>query len=88
MSCRWLCALFAAALAALPLPAGACSVCFGDPASPVAQGVVMGVVALLGVVLAVLGGFAAFFVYIARRASSGSAPTKPTTETPQNSDSL
>jgi hypothetical protein len=81
MNWRWLYFLFALALGVLPSPALACSICFGDPGSPVAQGVVMGVLALLGVVLAVLGGFIAFFVYIARRASSTAARATESSET-------
>lgn len=62
--------LFALSLAALPQQAAACSVCFGDPNSPAAKGLAMGVIALLGVVLAVLGGFTAFFIFLARRAAA------------------
>ena len=61
-------AVFGLLLALLLQPASACSVCFGDPASPAAKGLAMGVVALLGVVFVVLGGIAAFFIYLARRA--------------------
>jgi hypothetical protein len=73
--------LFALALAVLPPTADACSICFGEPGSPVAQGVVMGVLSLLGVVLAVLAGFVAFFIYIARRASSAASPAVEPSET-------
>jgi hypothetical protein len=69
MNARWFYLLLALALGTVPGNAFACSVCFGDPASPVAQGVVMSVLALLGIVVTVLGGFAAFFIYIARRSS-------------------
>jgi hypothetical protein len=51
----------------------ACSVCFGNPESPLAQGVGWGVVSLLGVVLSVLGGIAGFFVYLARKSAAVSA---------------
>jgi len=50
-----------AACAGILLPAGrtlACAVCFGDPESPMARGVVMGVVVLIGVVGFVLLGVA------------------------------
>lgn len=47
----------------------ACSVCFGDPDSDLTKGLNAGVLALLIVVSMVLAGFAAFFVFIARRAS-------------------
>jgi len=52
---------------ALPNVASACSVCFGDPTSPASKGLAWGVFALLGVVLLVLGGFTAFFIFLARR---------------------
>ena len=65
--------LFLLLLAVLPPHAAACSVCFGDPTSPAAKGLAMGVIALLGVVLVVLGGLAAFFIYLARRAAATEA---------------
>ena len=80
MNARWFYLLVATAVAALPGTAPACSVCFGDPSSPVAQGVVMSVLALLGIVVTVLGGFAAFFIYIARRSSSTPAPPTESAE--------
>jgi heme/copper-type cytochrome/quinol oxidase subunit 2 len=76
----WL-AMFLALLAALPQRAAACSVCFGDPNSPAAQGLAMGVIALLGVVLLVLGGVSAFFIYLARRAAATDATTQSETNT-------
>jgi hypothetical protein len=49
-------------------PAAACSVCFGDPNSPLTHGVEMGVWFLLGVILLVQAGFGIFFfVYLRRR---------------------
>lgn len=78
--------VFFALLAALPQPAAACAVCFGDPASPAAQGLAMGVVALLAVVLVVLGGVTAFFIYLARRASAADAGTLA--ELPNRPDTL
>ena len=65
---RWPVALLTALMLAVPRAALACPVCFGQSDSPMAQGVNMGVYFLLGVVVAVLAGFAAFFVYLARRA--------------------
>jgi len=65
---RWLVALLTPLMLAVPRAALACPVCFGQSDSPMAQGVNMGVYFLLGVVVAVLAGFAAFFVYLARRA--------------------
>jgi len=43
-------------------------VCFGQSDSPLAKGVNMGVLFLLGTITAVLIGFASFMVYLARRA--------------------
>ncbi len=65
---RWPVALLAALMLAVPRAALACPVCFGQSDSPMAQGVNMGIFFLLGVVGVVLAGFAAFFVYLARRA--------------------
>jgi hypothetical protein len=50
-------------------PAAACSICFGDPNSPLTKSAEMGVWFLLAVILAVEGGFGLFFfVYLRRRA--------------------
>lgn len=76
----WL-SVFLLLLAALPQRAAACSVCFGDPTSPAAQGLAMGVLALLGVVLFVLGGLVAFFIYLARRAAAIEATNQAETNT-------
>lgn len=46
----------------------ACSVCFGDPGSPMSKGAMAGVAFLLGVVLFVLAGIAVTGVTWARRA--------------------
>jgi hypothetical protein len=59
------CAFFAA----LAQNAAACAVCQGEAGSPMVDGLAWGVIALLGVVLLVLGGFAAFFIFLARRAA-------------------
>src|SRR5688572_32139250 len=52
----------------LPQTASACAVCFGDPDSPWSKALNWGVLALLAVVLMVLGGIAAFFIFIIKRA--------------------
>jgi hypothetical protein len=52
----------------LPNVGSACAVCFGAPDSQIAKGVSWSVLALLGIVMIVLGGFVAFFIYIAKRA--------------------
>jgi hypothetical protein len=60
--------LFTAALLAAPKVALACPVCFGQTDSPLARATTLGVIAMLGVVVAILSGFAAFIVYLNRRA--------------------
>ncbi|MBI1909181.1 MAG: hypothetical protein HYS22_03335 [Deltaproteobacteria bacterium] len=40
----------------VPVPVWACTVCLGDPDSPLSKGAKMGVLVLVGVVLFVLGG--------------------------------
>jgi len=56
------------ALVAAPRAALACPVCFGQSDSPLAKGVNMGVLFMLGTITAVLIGFAGFMIYLARRA--------------------
>jgi hypothetical protein len=56
------------ALVLAPRAALACPVCFGQSDSPLAKGVNMGVLFLLGTITTVLIGFASFMVYLARRA--------------------
>ena len=56
------------ALIAAPRAALACPVCFGQSDSPLAKGVNVGVLFLLGTITAVLIGFASFMIYLARRA--------------------
>ena len=45
----------------------ACAVCFGNPDSPQTKAVQLGILALLGVTVAVLASFAGFFLYLRRR---------------------
>ena len=52
----------------VPRAALACAVCFGQSDSPMAQAMNMGIFLMLGVVAVVLAGFAAFFIYLNRRA--------------------
>jgi hypothetical protein len=52
-------------------PAAACEVCFGaarNSGSPLVTGARLGVFLLLGVTVAVLGGFVSFFLYLRQRA--------------------
>lgn len=52
---------------AVPRIVLACSVCFGQSDSPMAQGTNMGILLMLGVTVAMLAAFASFFLYLARR---------------------
>ena len=54
-------------LLAFARPAVACPVCFGAPDSPQVKGMQMGILVLLAITVAVLGSFAAFFLYLRRR---------------------
>ncbi len=47
-----------------------CSVCFGDPSSPLTQGFNYAVLALLGVTVLVLGSFTMLFLSIRKRAKA------------------
>ena len=53
----------------------ACAACYGKSDSSLAQGMNWGILALLAVVLTVLSGVVAFFVFIARRAATASEAT-------------
>lgn len=61
------------ALALQPNSLRACAACYGQSDSPMAQGMNWGIMSLLVVVGTVLGGVAAFFVYLARRAVTAAA---------------
>ena len=55
-------------MVAAPRVALACPVCFGQSDSPLAKGVNMGIYFLLATIGGVLVAFAAFMIYLARRA--------------------
>ncbi len=61
-------AILSALLLAVPRAAFACPVCFGQSDALLAKATNLGVIAMLGVVVVMLGSFAAFFVYLNRRA--------------------
>ncbi len=63
--------LFALVLA--PRHASACAACYGQSDSPLAKGLVWGVFALIAVVVPLLVGIAAFFIYIAKRSALAAA---------------
>jgi hypothetical protein len=70
--------LFASLLCAFALqPASvwACAICYGDPESDMARGLNWGIFVLLSVVMLVLGGIAAFFIYLAKRSATVAAST-------------
>jgi hypothetical protein len=70
----WLRALALSSLiSAVPRAALACPVCFGNSDAPMAIATNTGVLFMLGVVGAVLCGFASFFIYLIRRANRLSA---------------
>ena len=46
----------------------ACPVCFGAEETPMIEGAKLGVLLLLGITLAVQGGFVGFFLYLRKRA--------------------
>ncbi|HTD68723.1 MAG TPA: hypothetical protein VK846_19555 [Candidatus Limnocylindria bacterium] len=71
--------LLAAPLLFAPSAAQACSVCFGGD-SKLSQGMMAGVLVLLLVVLSVLGGFVALFVFLARKAAAAAALDHQSTE--------
>ena len=55
-------------VAASARPALACPVCFGASDAPMAVATNLGIIAMLVVVVGVLTAFAAFFIYLMRRA--------------------
>jgi len=51
----------------------ACATCYGQSDSPMAAGMNWGIFSLLAMILFVLGGVAAFFVFLARRSAAMAA---------------
>ncbi len=60
-----------------PLNLLACATCYGASDSPLAQGMNMGIMVLLGFIFSVLVAVTSFFVYIIRRANTISAGKNP-----------
>ncbi len=58
------------ALALQPGAALACATCFGASDSELAQGMNMGILSLLVIIISVLVGVASFFVFLAKRSIS------------------
>ena len=63
----------------------ACSACYGASDSPLAKGMNWGILSLLAVVVCVLGTFATFFVYLAKK--SITTPVEPADSSSPDSDS-
>jgi hypothetical protein len=61
-------------LALFPHSLQACSACYGQSDSPLANGMNWGIMTLLAVVLCVLTGITTFFVYIAKRSPTDKTP--------------
>jgi hypothetical protein len=64
-------------LAAVPRALLACPVCFGQNDSPLALGINYGILVMIGFIGSVLLAFAAFFIYLARRARLAEAGALP-----------
>lgn len=71
---RLLLVALASGLMALPLSAAACAACFGKSNDAMAQGMNMGIFALLAVIGSVLIGVASFAIFLARRAARFAVP--------------
>ena len=81
--------LAALAMAAAPQSVLACATCFGKSDSDLAKAMNWGILSLLAVVVFVLGGIAAFFIYLARRAAMTAAAETPLPETlPETSEQI
>jgi hypothetical protein len=63
-----------------PSPLLACATCFGKSDSPLAKGMNMGILSLLGFITAVLLAVAGFFVFLARK--SAAVSVRPSSDTP------
>ncbi len=66
---QWLRLCAATIGAFFPASAFACAACYGQSDSPLADGMNWGIFCLLAVVVGVLSGCAAFFIYHLRRAA-------------------
>ncbi|MBE0541548.1 MAG: hypothetical protein IH623_09195 [Verrucomicrobia bacterium] len=66
-----------------PNSVAACTICYGDPESPLSRGLTWGITVLLGTVGMVLAGVVAFFVFLARKAASVRADESDVLKTKQ-----
>ena len=60
----------AAVTLTLPARVYACTSCYGQTDSPLAQGMNWGIMVLLGVIVSVLAGIVTFFVHVGRKSAS------------------
>lgn len=65
--------LLMVAVLLLPGSLAACTACYGQSDSPLANAMNWGILTLLGVILSVLGGIAVFFVHVGRRTAAAKA---------------
>jgi hypothetical protein len=71
-------------LAAAPVKSLACAACYGaNVDSPMANGMNWGIFTLLGVIVPVLGGFAAFFIYLIHKSEAAAKAAVPQTDSPK-----
>jgi hypothetical protein len=70
--------VFTAVVLLVPRLALACPVCFGQSDAPMAKAVNIGILAMLVVVAGMLASFAAFFIYLNRRARMFAPTETPT----------
>jgi hypothetical protein len=71
-------------LLALPAKVLACSACYGAQVdTPMTEGMNWGIFTLLGVIVPVLGGFLAFFIYLIHKSETMAAKALPQTDSPK-----
>jgi hypothetical protein len=63
-----------------PAKSLACAACYGQANGPMADGMTWGIFTLLGVVVPVLGGFLAFFIYLIRKSEAMANTAIPQTD--------
>jgi uncharacterized BrkB/YihY/UPF0761 family membrane protein len=78
----------AAGLSLIPQSAKACAACFGRSDSALAKGMNMGILSLLVVVVFMWIGFAAFFVYLARKSAAISSKKNIADVIPETTNSV
>jgi hypothetical protein len=73
-----------AALLALPVKSFACAACYnGQADSSMTEGMNWGIFTLMGVIVPVLGGFLAFFIYLIRKGEAAAMQAVPPNDSPK-----